>query len=79
MAGLDFNRIKRRSTSESATEPRAIFTTLPSKSARYSYARDVQAEIWDAWHARRNERDLVIKMNTGGRKTVVGLVLLKSA
>jgi RAD3-like DEAD/DEAH box helicase len=78
MTGLDFSRIKHRSTADSATEPRAIFTTLPSKQSRYSYARDVQSEVWDAWHGRRTDRDLVIKMNTGGGKTVVGLVLLKS-
>jgi Helicase C-terminal domain/DEAD/DEAH box helicase len=78
MPGLDFSNIKRRSTADSATEPRAIFTTLPSKDKRYSYARDVQSEVWDTWHRRRNDRDLVVKMNTGGGKTVVGLVVLKS-
>jgi hypothetical protein len=56
MTGLDFSSIKRRSTADSATEPRAIFTTLPSKHKRYSYARDVQSEVWDAWHGRRTDR-----------------------
>jgi hypothetical protein len=75
---LDFNRIQRPTTADTATEPRRIFSTLPSKDPRYAYARDVQSEVWEAWHARRSESDLVIKMNTGGGKTVVGLVLLKS-
>jgi replicative superfamily II helicase len=78
MGGLDFSRIGQQSTADSATEPRRIFTTLPSKDQRYAYARDVQSEVWEAWHGRRTERDLVIKMNTGGGKTVVGLVILKS-
>jgi Type III restriction enzyme, res subunit/Helicase C-terminal domain len=40
--------------------------------------RDVQAQVWDHWFSRRSEQDLVIKMNTGSGKTVVGLLILKS-
>ena len=50
-----------------------------TRSSRYEYLRDVQREVFDAWHERRTERDLVIKMNTGNGKTLVGLMLLKSA
>lgn len=78
MPGLDFTRIGSGSTADSATEPRRIFSALPSKEANYSYPRDVQSEVWEAWHERRAERDLVIKMNTGSGKTVVGLIALKS-
>nr|WP_231134121.1 DEAD/DEAH box helicase [Motilibacter deserti] len=41
--------------------------------------RDVQREVFNAWYERRKQRDVVIKMNTGNGKTVVGLLLLKSA
>jgi replicative superfamily II helicase len=51
---------------------------LPRKATKYAYARDVQSEVWDRWYARRHEDDLVIKMNTGGGKTIVGLIALKS-
>jgi len=34
--------------------------------------------VWDQWHERKSEKDLVIKMNTGGGKTTVGLILLQS-
>jgi len=78
MAGLDFGRLNRRSAADSATEPRRVFAALPQKAAKYNYARDVQTEVWERWHCRRDETDLVIKMNTGGGKTVVGLVILKS-
>src|SRR5262252_8618823 len=30
------------------------------------------------WHESRTRRDVVIKMNTGGGKTVVGLLVLKA-
>jgi hypothetical protein len=78
MAGLDFKKLSGKGASDKATEPRRIFSALPEKDAKYSYPRDVQSEVWDAWHERRTERDLVIKMNTGGGKTVVGLIALKS-
>jgi hypothetical protein len=78
MGGLDFSRLRAGSDDGEPVEPRAIFTTLPSKDRAYSYPRDVQSEVWEAWHARRTDSDLVIKMNTGGGKTVVGLVTLQA-
>src|SRR5205809_7533307 len=78
MGGLDFTRLNQVSASDKATEPRRIFTALPAKDPKYSYPRDVQTDVWEQWHERRSTRDLVIKMNTGGGKTVVGLVILKS-
>jgi DEAD/DEAH box helicase/Helicase C-terminal domain len=78
LAGLDFTQLSSTAASDTATEPRRIFSALPSKDPKYSYARDVQSEVWEAWHKRREDRDLVIKMNTGGGKTVVGLVTLKA-
>jgi replicative superfamily II helicase len=51
---------------------------LPNKNARYQYPRDVQTEVWNQWFARREEEDIVIRMNTGSGKTVVALLILKS-
>lgn len=59
-------------------EPDALFNSLPSKAQGYGYLRDVQGQVLRAWHARRAERDLVIKVNTGGGKTIDGLVILQS-
>lgn len=75
---LDFSKLKTKSTSDTVLSPRELFSLLPSKQAKYRYLRDVQAEVLDAWFARRNERDTVIRMNTGSGKTVVGLLTLKS-
>jgi len=79
MAGLDFDKLSGPSAADTEVHPRAIFAALPTKATRYEYLRDVQREVFDAWHGRRTERDLVVKMNTGNGKTVVGLLLLKSA
>lgn len=42
------------------------------------YLRAVQKTLLDAWSPRRAERDLVLKTNTGGGKTIAGLLILQS-
>lgn len=76
---IDFGKITSGNTSNTALHPREIFTSLPSKKeGKFEYPRDVQSQVWDYWFSRRNEKDLVIKMNTGSGKTIVGLLILKS-
>src|SRR6266851_314197 len=79
MAGLDFSKLSQGSAADKATEPRRIFSALPTKNPKYSYPRDVQSEVWDGWHQVRDASDLVIKMNNRAGKTVVGLLILKSS
>lgn len=74
---MDFGQMLRGREEAAPVEPRALWASL-SKRPGYGYLRDVQAQVLTAWHARRDERDLVIKVNTGGGKTVDGLVILKS-
>ena len=38
----------------------------------------MQGDVLHRWYETRTQRDTVIKMNTGGGKTVVGLLALKS-
>ena len=65
-------------TKTRAIEPREIFMTLPSKATGYGYPRDVQSEVWKKWYEIRNEKNVILKMNTGSGKTVVGLMILQS-
>lgn len=60
------------------TDPRKIFTTL-NRDGRFKRPSDEQSDVLDAWYARRTAKDLTIKMNTGGGKTVVGLICLQSS
>lgn len=60
-------------------DPRQVFAGLPSRNPKYAYLRDVQDQVLEAWHQRRDEPDLVMKMNTGGGKNVVGLLCLQSS
>lgn len=58
-----------------------MFDVLPEKAQKYEeYLRDVQTEVLDKWfHNNREEKDVVIKMNTGSGKTVVALLILKTS
>lgn len=75
---MDFGRLGARAAARPLTDPRDLFTALPNKAPGYGYLRDPQGQVLDAWYQRRNERDLVIKMNTGAGKTITGLLILKS-
>lgn len=75
---IDFSKIGKQHEVDHLLSPRDIFTVLPSKAPRYDYPRDVQTEVWKQWFSQRDQKDLVLKMNTGSGKTVVGLLILKS-
>ncbi|HEX8047490.1 DEAD/DEAH box helicase [Rhizobium sp.] len=74
---LDFG-ILNAGTTAKQIDPRKIFTTL-KRHARFKRPLDEQADVLDAWFERRAAKDLTIKMNTGGGKTVVGLLSLQSS
>lgn len=58
-------------------EPRDIFAALPDKP--WPRLRPEQGEVLKTWYERRDESDLVIKQNTGGGKTLVGLLIAQSS
>ena len=65
-------------SADTVTDPQQLFQALPGRSKKYAYLRDVQGEVLSKWHEAPDQRDTVVKMNTGGGKTVVGLLALKS-
>lgn len=77
MSILDFGKLNAAGSAKQ-TDPRKIFTTL-KREARFRRPLDEQADVLDEWFSRRTAKDLTIKMNTGGGKTVVGLLCLQSA
>lgn len=74
---IDFTKLT-SSANQTSLEPRDIFMALPNKDNRYGYPRDVQTEVWKQWFSNRDKKNLIIKMNTGSGKTVVGLTILQS-
>ncbi|MDX8035873.1 helicase C-terminal domain-containing protein [Lentzea sp. BCCO 10_0856] len=75
---MDFEKLLSEKTTAAPIEPRELYSSLPDKAKGYGYLRDVQGQILTTWHERRHERDLVVKVNTGGGKTIDGLVILRS-
>ena len=68
---VNFDELNSQSKQPLVIEPRQLFQTLP-RDKQHEYLRDVQGDVLGEWHRRRDERDLVIKMNTGSGKTLVG-------
>jgi len=77
--GINFSALNKGPGREQAVHPRDIFNALPNKPRGMDYLRGPQDQVLDEWWKRRPARDLVIKMNTGGGKTIVGLLVAQSS
>ncbi len=75
---VDFSKLLDEDASPVPLNPAEIFHSLPRTGTKFDYLRDVQGEVLKAWHARRDDHDVVVKMNTGSGKTLVGLLMLQS-
>lgn len=76
---FDFSSLGRSTDLMSITDPVALFDALPNKRPGLGYLRQVQATVLERWALRRNQSDLVVKMNTGTGKTIVGLLILQAS
>src|SRR5689334_4928259 len=72
---LDWSRIG-AGAHEPLVRPRDIFAALPSRP--WPYLRQEQGEVLEKWFDQRTNHDVVIKQNTGGGKTVIGLLIAQS-
>src|SRR5260364_491190 len=71
---VDFDKLKTKKTKSRDIEPTEIFRRLPKPSGINDLYTS-QAEVLQAWFKRRQERDVVLKLHTGGGKTLVGLLM----
>lgn len=74
---IDFTQLGINSI-QKQIDPRDIFMALTGKDNKYQYPRDVQGEVWKQWFNIRQNKDTIIKMNTGSGKTLVALLILQS-
>src|SRR5690625_3163262 len=74
---VDFKKLKSQKTKPRSINPTEIFRRLP-KPEGINDLYTSQTEILQKWFNRRNERDIVLKLHTGGGKTLVGLLIAKS-
>ena len=74
---VDFRKLHRPPTGDPVLDPVEIFQAL-RKPPYVNDLWDTQAAALRAWHERRREPDLAIKLNTGSGKTLVGLLIGES-
>lgn len=74
---VDFKKLKSKKTKPKSIEPTEIFRRLP-KPEGINDLYTSQTEILQSWFNRRNEQDIVLKLHTGGGKTLVGLLMAQS-
>lgn len=74
---VDFDKLRTKKKKTKAIEPSEIFRRLP-KPPGINDLYTSQAEVLHAWFENRKERDTVVKLHTGGGKTLVGLLMAQS-
>ena len=74
---VDYEKLRAKKAKPKAIDPVDIFRRLP-KPPGINDLYTSQAQVLEAWFARRAERDVVIKLHTGGGKTLVGLLVAQS-
>lgn len=74
---VNFKEMQEASAKPKSLVPRDIFNALP-KPAGINDLYASQAEVLAAWYSRRNEKDIVVKLHTGGGKTLVALLMAQS-
>jgi replicative superfamily II helicase len=74
---VDFDKLRTKKKKDVVTDPVEIFRRLP-KPPGFNDLYTSQAEVLNSWYERRSERDVVVKLHTGGGKTLVGLLMAQS-
>lgn len=75
---MDFSRLGSETKPKAPTNPIAIFETLPSLAGTPNDLWRGQASALSTWEQVREERDVLISLNTGAGKTIVGLLVAQS-
>lgn len=74
---VDFDKLRSKKQKPVIVEPLEIFRRLP-KAPGINDLYTSQAQVLQAWFNARDQRDVVVKLHTGGGKTLVGLLMGQS-
>ena len=74
---VDFKKLRAESAKPKPFDPLEIFRRQP-KPPEINDLYTSQAEVLRDWHYRRDQQDIVVKLHTGGGKTLVGLLIAQS-
>jgi Rad3-related DNA helicase len=75
---VDFSKLGSTKKAPSPINPIKIFETLPSLSGTFNDLWRGQDKALTEWHANRDKRDVLVSLNTGAGKTIVGLLIAQS-
>ena len=75
---MDFNKLKSTTRQRNPIDPLRIFETLPSLDDTPNDLWRGQAGALVDWHQVRENEDVLITLNTGAGKTIVGLLVAQS-
>ena len=75
---IDFSGLGEKSDDGPPTDPIAIFDTLPSLSGTVNDLWRGQADALKEWNINRTEKDILVSLNTGAGKTIVGVLIAQS-
>lgn len=74
---VDFNKLRATKPKAQPVEPAEILRRLP-KPPGFNDLYTSQSDVLKTWFEDRNAADVVIKLHTGGGKTLVGLLMAQS-
>ena len=75
---MDFSKLGRAKKTQAPTDPIRIFETLPSLSGTFNDLWRGQDKALTEWNAARDRQDVLVSLNTGAGKTIVGLLIAQS-
>ena len=75
---MDFSKLGSTKRTRAPTDPVRIFETLPSLEGTPNDLWRGQDRALTGWHENRNKSDVLISLNTGAGKTIVGLLIAQS-
>lgn len=75
---MDFSKLGSAKKAQAPTDPIRIFETLPSLSGTFNDLWRGQDKALTEWNAARHRQDVLVSLNTGAGKTIVGLLIAQS-
>lgn len=75
---MDFSKLRSAPATETTEDPIKIFEALPSLEYAPNDLWRGQTKALTEWYERSSNRDILITLNTGAGKTIVGLLIAQS-
>jgi hypothetical protein len=75
---MDFSKLGSLKKKNAPIEPIKLFESLPSLKDTPNDLWRGQAEALSDWHSARTQKDILVSLNTGAGKTIVGILIAQS-